>query len=39
MATRAEIEKHYDTVGAMHALRMEDVQGDCPDCPTIASSR
>jgi cyclopropane-fatty-acyl-phospholipid synthase len=31
MATRAEIEKHYDTVGAMHALRMEDVQGDCPD--------
>lgn len=31
MANRAEIEKHYDTVGAMHALRMEDVQGRFPD--------
>lgn len=31
MATRAEIEEHYDTVGAMHSLRMEDVQGGYPD--------
>jgi cyclopropane-fatty-acyl-phospholipid synthase len=31
MATRAEIEDHYDTIGTMHALRMEDVQGDYPD--------
>jgi len=31
MATRKEIEHHYDTVGAMHALRMVDVQGDYPD--------
>lgn len=31
MATRAQIEEHYDTVGAMHALRMEDVQGEYPD--------
>jgi len=31
MATRAQIEEHYDTIGAMHALRMEDVQGDFPD--------
>lgn len=31
MATQAHIERHYDTVGAMHALRMEDVQGDHPD--------
>ena len=31
MATRAEIEEHYDTVGGLHALRMEDVQGNFPD--------
>ena len=31
MATRAEIEQHYDTLGAMHALRMEEVQGEFPD--------
>ena len=31
MATRTEIEKHYDTVGALHELRMESVQGDYPD--------
>ena len=33
MATRAEIEQHYDTLGAMHALRMEEVrgQGKYPD--------
>lgn len=31
MATGAEIEQHYDTVGALHALRMEAVQGDYPD--------
>lgn len=31
MATRAEIERHYDTLGAMHALRMEEAQGDFPD--------
>ena len=31
MATRKEIEQHYDTMGAMHALRMADVQGDYPD--------
>ena len=31
MATRKEIEKHYDTVGALHELRMESVQGDYPD--------
>jgi cyclopropane-fatty-acyl-phospholipid synthase len=31
MATRAEIEEHYDTVGALHALRMEDTQGQYPD--------
>jgi cyclopropane-fatty-acyl-phospholipid synthase len=31
MATRAEIEEHYDTVGALHALRMKEAQGDFPD--------
>lgn len=31
MATRAEIEQHYDTVGALHALRMKPAQGDYPD--------
>lgn len=31
MATRSEIEKHYDTVGAMHALRMEEEQSGYPD--------
>ena len=31
MATRVEIEEHYDTVGIMHALRMKDVQGDYSD--------
>lgn len=31
MATRAEIEQHYDTVGALHALRMKPEQGDYPD--------
>ncbi|MGQ0766595.1 MAG: SAM-dependent methyltransferase [Gemmatimonadota bacterium] len=31
MATRIQIEDHYDTVGALHALRMEDVQGGYPD--------
>lgn len=27
MANREEIEAHYDTLGAMHALRMQDVEG------------
>jgi len=31
MATRKEIEQHYDTLGAMHALRSADMQGDYPD--------
>jgi cyclopropane-fatty-acyl-phospholipid synthase len=31
MASRAEIEQHYETLGAMHALRMEEVQGEYPD--------
>lgn len=31
MANRAEIEQHYDTLGAFHSLRMEAVQGDYPD--------
>ena len=31
MATRSQIEDHYDVVGPMHALRMEDVQGGYPD--------
>lgn len=31
MATRADIEQHYDTVGILHALRMKDEQGDYPD--------
>lgn len=31
MASQAQIERHYDTLGALHALRMEDVQGNYPD--------
>lgn len=31
MATGREIELHYDTLGSLHALRMEDVQGGFPD--------
>jgi cyclopropane-fatty-acyl-phospholipid synthase len=31
MANRQEIEKHYDTLGALHALRMEGVQEGFPD--------
>ncbi|MBI4311513.1 MAG: class I SAM-dependent methyltransferase [Chloroflexi bacterium] len=31
MATRAEIERHYDTMGVLHVLAMKDVQGDYPD--------
>ena len=31
MATRTEIEQHYDTVGALHALRLEEEQGGFPD--------
>lgn len=31
MANRDEIEAHYDTLGALHSLRMETVQGQYPD--------
>jgi len=31
MANRREIEAHYDTLGALHSLRMESVQGQYPD--------
>lgn len=31
MATQAEIEDHYDTLGTLHALRLKEVHGGFPD--------
>jgi len=31
MATQAEIEDHYDTLGTLHALRLKDVHNGFPD--------